>query len=99
MDAAAATDSLLRAGPARRLLVRGILAATSQMVRDAADPRKRDAMRRMMRERQRMLGELARDLHGERSTRCLDALVAAMAESDQTFGQLLDGVGVTTTSQ
>ena len=97
MDVAPAVDSLLRAGPGRRLLVRGILAATSQLVRDAAYPRKRDAMRRMMRERQRMLGELARDLHGEGSTRCLDALVAAMAESDRTFGQLLDGV--TTTSQ
>ena len=93
--AAPAVDSLLRGRPAQRLLVRGILAATLQLVRDAADPRKRDVMRRMIVERKRMLGELARNLHAEGSTRCLDALVAAMAESDRTFAQLLDGVDTT----
>jgi hypothetical protein len=96
MSGSPAGDSLLRGGAATRLRVRGILAVTAQLVRDAADPRKRDVMHGMLDERRRILAELARDLHEDGPTRCLDALMAAVEESDRTFGQLLDGV--TTTS-
>lgn len=74
--------------PARRLLVQGVLASTNQLVRGLAEGRPRAALRKLMQERRRMLGEL-RAGYGPEDRESLRALAAAMAESDRTMEAML----------
>lgn len=74
---------------ARRLLAQGVMAVTHQLVRGLRDGRHTQSMRELMRERRRLLSELARDVneHGEGGP--LTALRSAVAESDRTLEALI----------
>lgn len=76
------------ASAAQRLLVSGITASTLQLVRSLRDGRSSVALRQLMSERRRMLGELmAGPVDPALQTR-LEALCGAVAESDRTVEAL-----------
>jgi hypothetical protein len=74
---------------ARRLLAQSVMASTYQLVRGLRDQRTAAAIRRLMRERQRLLAELARDVDVPGGVGSLAALKAVVAESDRTLEQLI----------
>jgi hypothetical protein len=74
---------------AQRLLVLGVMASTAQIVRCLRDEPGSDQVRRLMSERRRMLRELETGLPGPGFEARLQALGAAIAESDQTMEALL----------
>ena len=75
--------------PAGRLLAQGVMASTFQLVRDVRDAGDNVAIRNLMAERQRLLGELARYMNADRHVGSLTALTAAVAESDRTLEVML----------
>ena len=78
-----------QASAAQRLLVQGILASTIQLVRCLHDGQDAAQLRGLMSERRRMLGELESGPRGPVSGGSLQALRAAVAESDRTMEALL----------
>lgn len=72
-----------------RLLAQGVTASTFQIVRGVRDAAGRDAIRSLMAERHRLLGELARYMNTDRHVGSLAALRASVAESDRTLETLL----------
>lgn len=72
-----------------RLLAQGVTASTFQIVRGVLGAADSDAIRSLMAERQRLLGELARYMNTERHVGSLAALRASVAESDRTLEILL----------
>ncbi len=72
-----------------RLLAQGVTASTFQIVRGVLAAADSEAIRRLMAERQRLLGELARYMNTERHVGSLAALRASVAESDRTLEMLL----------
>jgi hypothetical protein len=79
---------ILGARPAQRLLVQGVIAATTFLVHHARDSRDPAALRRLMAERQRMLRQLSAVDCDAAARDCLGALQAAVAESDRTLEAL-----------
>jgi hypothetical protein len=75
--------------PAQRLLVLGVLASTNQLVRGIADGVPQAQLMELMRERRRMLGELNAVEDGTEFSGRIDALAAAVAESDRTVEALI----------
>jgi hypothetical protein len=75
---------------AQRLLVLGVTASTSLIVRWLRDGRDRTHVRGLMSERRRMLRELEVDLSGTEFDERLKALGAAVAESDRTVEELIE---------
>jgi hypothetical protein len=75
--------------PAQRLLVQGVLASTSHLVRELRDGAAPAAVRRLMAERRRMLGELGAAGGGSQFHTSVQALNAAIAESDRTVEALI----------
>ncbi len=75
--------------PAQRLLVLGVLASTSQLVRGLAEGAPRVRLEELMQERRRMLGELRAATGGADRTGRMGALSAAVAESDRTVEALI----------
>lgn len=75
--------------PARRLLVNGVLASTNQLVRGLCEGAPQEKLVQLMRERRRMLGELAAVVDGAGSAGSMGALSAAVAESDRTVEALI----------
>lgn len=80
---------MLGAGPAQRLLARGVIASTLQLVRCLAEDRPADTVHGLMAERRRLLDQLARELNAGQAVGSLAALHAAVAESDRTLEALL----------
>jgi len=76
-------------GPARRLLVLGVLASTNQLVRGLAEGVPQAQLLELMRERRRMLGELDAVIDGASFAGSMGALSAAVAESDRTVEALI----------
>jgi len=76
--------------PAQRLLVQGVLASTSHLVRELRDGAKPAALRRLMAERRRMLSELGAALGGPEFHDSVRALHAAVVESDRTVEALIE---------
>lgn len=75
--------------PAQRLLVLGVLASTNQLVRGIAEGVPQARLEELMRERRRMLGELAAVIDGVGFAARVGALSAAVAESDRTVESLI----------
>lgn len=75
--------------PAQRLLVQGVLASTSHLVRELRDGAAPADLRRLMAERRRMLGELGAAMGGAEFHTSVQALNAAVAESDRTVEALI----------
>lgn len=75
--------------PAQRLLVQGVLASTSHLVRELRDGAAPAALRQLMAERRRMLGELGATTGGAEFLTSVQALHAAVAESDRTVEALI----------
>jgi hypothetical protein len=78
-----------RLRPAQRLLAKGVVASTQQLVRAMRDRQAPDAMQGLMQERRRLLTELARNVNTPGEVGSLAALAAAVAESDRTLGALI----------
>jgi hypothetical protein len=74
---------------AQLLLVQGVIASTTQLVRLVRDGRDAAAVRRLMRERRRMLAELTRDDAVQGRPGSAWALREAVVESDRTLEALL----------
>jgi hypothetical protein len=74
---------------AQRLLVTGVTASTVRLVRGLRDGCCRWEMLRLLGERRRMYGELAASLREARYAGRLQALSAAVAESDRAMEELL----------
>jgi len=72
-----------------RLLALGVIASTLQLVRAMEDGREPAAVRDLMRERRRLLADLARKVDAPEHVGSLAALAAAVAESDRTVGALI----------
>jgi len=75
--------------PAQRLLVQGVLASTSHLVRELRDGATPADVRRLMAERRRMLGELGAARGSLQFQASVQALNAAVAESDRTVEALI----------
>jgi hypothetical protein len=75
--------------PAQRLLVQGILASTSHLVRELRDGAAPAALKALMAERRRMLGELRTCMSSPDHFASMRALNAAVAESDRTVEALI----------
>jgi hypothetical protein len=75
--------------PAQRLLVQGVLASTSHLVRELRDGAAPATLRRLMAERRRMLGELGTCVASPDFLASMQALNAAVAESDRTVEALI----------
>ena len=74
---------------AQRLLVQGVLASTSHLVRELRDGAAPAALKALMAERRRMLGELGATLGSPEFHSGVRALNAAVAESDRTVEALI----------
>ncbi|HTQ36800.1 MAG TPA: hypothetical protein VMH77_07170 [Steroidobacteraceae bacterium] len=70
------------------LLARGVVATTLQLVRALQGGRPAVAQG-LVRERRRLLAELARNMNNPAQAGLLAALEAAVAESDRTVGALI----------
>jgi hypothetical protein len=75
--------------PAGQLLAQSVLAATRQLVRAVGAGLPETTVRRLMRERRRLLVHLARNVDDLACAGSLAAMQAAVAESDRTLGALL----------
>ena len=75
--------------PTGRLLARGVVASTRQLVLALQDGQEPAAVYGLMAERQRLLAELARKVNAPEHVQSLAVLTAAVAESDRTMGALL----------
>ena len=73
---------------AQRLLVQGITASTLLLVRSLRDGCSGEALRQLMSDRRRMLGELASAVDHPVLLERLAYLQAAVTESDRTVEQL-----------
>jgi hypothetical protein len=71
------------------MLALGVVASTLQLVRALNDGDPAVNVRGLMRERRRLLGELARKVNDTVHVDSLAALEAAVAESDRTLGALI----------
>ena len=71
------------------MLALGVVASTLQLVRAMEDGHAPAALRELMRERRRLLAELARKVDDPRHAGSLAALAAAVSESDRTLGALI----------
>lgn len=76
-------------GAAQRLLVLGVLASTNQLVRGLSEGVPEWRLLELLRERRRMLGELAAVTEGAVFASRMRALSAAVAESDRTVEALI----------
>lgn len=74
---------------AQRLLLQGVMASTFQLVRGMRDGHEPGRLQGLIAERQRMFGELARDVDVSQGDGALAALRAAIAESDRTLAALI----------
>jgi hypothetical protein len=74
---------------AQQLLVLGVTASTARLVRSLRDGCAGDQIQQLMSERRRMLRELAVGLSGPEFAGRMQALGAAVAESDRTVEALL----------
>ncbi len=74
---------------AQLLLVRGVIASTMQLVRSVQDGQDAPTVRRMMRQRRRMLAELTLDEAVQGLPGSAWALREAVVESDRTLEALL----------
>jgi hypothetical protein len=75
---------------AQRLLVLGVTASTSLLVRWVRDGRDQIELRGLMSERRRLLHELEVSLPGDEWADRLQALHAAVTESDRTMEELIE---------
>jgi hypothetical protein len=81
---------MMQQGPAaQRLLVQGIVASTLQLVRSVREGRETPDVQRLMLERRRMLAELEPVVPMSGRGGSLQALRAAVVESDRTLEALL----------
>jgi hypothetical protein len=71
------------------MLALGVVASTLQLVRAMEGGREPAALKSLMGERRRLLGELARKVDDPAQVGSLAALEAAVAESDRTLGALI----------
>lgn len=72
-----------------RMLALGVVASTLQLVRAMEGGHEPSAVKDLMGERRRLLGELARKVDDPVHVGSLAALQAAVAESDRTLGALI----------
>jgi hypothetical protein len=72
-----------------RMLALGVVASTLQLVRALHDGEAVANLHGLMRERRRLLDELARKMNDPEHVGSLAALQAAVAESDRTLGALI----------
>lgn len=75
--------------PTGRMLALGVVASTMQLVRAMEEGRTSAQVQDLMRERRRLLTELARKVDSPAQVGSLAALEAAVSESDRTLGALL----------
>lgn len=81
---------LFATGPAaQRLLVQGVMASTTRLVRLLLEGRSGPELRGLMLERRRMLTDLAAELALPEEAAPMVALRAAVVESDRTLETLL----------
>jgi hypothetical protein len=74
---------------AQRLLVQGVLASTIRLVDLVQDQREAGQVRQLMSERRRLLCEIESRLSDATHRQCLDAMRAAVVESDRTLEALI----------
>jgi hypothetical protein len=72
-----------------RMLALGVVASTMQLVRAMEEGLEAAQVQDLMRERRRLLSELARKVDGSTQVGSLAALTAAVSESDRTLGALI----------
>lgn len=75
--------------PTGRMLALGVVASTMQLVRALEEGMEPTQVQHLMRERRRLLTELARKVDSSAQVGSLAALTAAVTESDRTLGALL----------
>jgi hypothetical protein len=74
---------------AQRLLVQGVLASTIRLVNLVQERREAGQVRQLMSERRRLLYEIESGLSDPAHRLCLDAMRAAIVESDRTMEALI----------
>jgi hypothetical protein len=81
--------TLLQARPVQRLRVQALMAVTAQLIRRAGGNIEADSLDRLIAERRRLLRELRNGIGSPRELGCLEAMEAAVEESDRALRRIM----------